>query len=114
MKEHYALSRLSGDFRGETCIDRISGDLSLFVDHGVEFLGREQVFPNTLAVITKRKRDYAIVDSGCGPYVQATSVIYHRGIKVNIAAFGFDTKHAIARLRKFIIKEIRYIDSTIS
>lgn len=113
MKEHYALSRLSGDFRGETCIDRISGGFSLFVNAEVEFIGREEVFPNTLAVITKKARDYAIVDSGCGPYVQATSVIYHRGIKVNIAAFGFDTEHAVKRLRKFIIKEIKYIDSTI-
>lgn len=114
MKEHYALSRLSGDFRGETCIDRISGGKSLFVDPDVKFIGREVVFPNTLAVITKNDSDYAAVGSGCGPYVQATSVIYHLGVKINIAAFGFNTEHAISRLRKFIIKEIKYIDSTIS
>ena len=114
MKQYYALSRLSGNFRGETCIDRICGSKSMWMDPEVEFVSRVEIYPETLAVITKNSRDYAVVDSGQGNFVQATAVICHGGIKLNIAAFGFTPEKAVVRLRKFIISEIKHINSTIS
>lgn len=110
MKEYYALSRFSGNVRGDLCIERILGHKSIWNNAGVKFVRMVPIRNGAMAMITCNEDDKGACGNRRGNFMQATASVCRHDYVLHAAAFGFTVEEALHRLDMLIESELRLCD----